>query len=124
MPVSVYLEDTDAQGIVYHANYLKYCERTRSDLLHANGYTLGVMQESGTRFVVYEMHLKYLRPARLHDQLEVRTTAAKTSDYRLIFQHEVYRGVESSPLFSAKATVVTIDEEGELCPMPEDLLFE
>lgn len=124
MPLSVYLEDTDAQGIVYHANYLKYCERTRADLLCENGYTLGAMQQSGVRFVVYEMHLKYLSPARLHDQLEVRTTAKRTSDYRLVFAHEVYRGTEPSPLFSATATVVTIDNGGELCPLPEDLLVD
>ena len=61
----VYLEDTDAQGIVYHANYLKYCERSRTEVLGLSGYTLGEMQARGYLFVVYEMHLRFYaaRPA-------------------------------------------------------------
>lgn len=122
LAATVYLEDTDAQGIVYHANYLKYCERARTELLHLNGYTLGVMQKQGIRFVVFEMNLRYHRPAYLHDVLEVRTTGERLSDYRLVFTQEVFRGSEIEPLFVAKAVVVTIDVEGELCPAPDGLL--
>lgn len=122
LAVTVYLEDTDAQGIVYHANYLKYCERARTELLHSNGYTLGLMQEQGIRFVVFEMNLRYHRSAHLHDALEVRTTGARSSEYRLTFTHEVFRGSEPDPLFIAKAAVVTIDPAGELCPAPDGLL--
>ncbi len=124
LSVKVYLEDTDAQGIVYHANYLKYCERTRTDLLEANGYSLGEMQRKGILFVVFEMKLRFRQPARLHDQLEVRTKAVRTSDYRITFTHEVLRPGESKPVFIAEAIVVTIDADGQLCMIPEDILAE
>ncbi|MEL6546751.1 MAG: thioesterase family protein, partial [Myxococcota bacterium] len=52
LPVTVYLEDTDAQGIVYHANYLKFCERARTEMLGEAGTPLAQMQESGVVFVV------------------------------------------------------------------------
>jgi YbgC/YbaW family acyl-CoA thioester hydrolase len=107
---------------VYHANYLKYCERARTELLKANGYTLGEMQQRGILFVVFEMHLRFQQPARLHDELEVFTKAVRSSDYRITFKHEVCCHGASKPLFVAEASVVTVDAEGHLCPLPEDLL--
>lgn len=119
----VYLEDTDAQGIVYHANYLKYCERSRTEILGQYGYTLGEMQARGTLFVVFEMRLRFLKPARLHDELEVVTTCQRTSEYRVVFQHKVFRHSASEPpsdpLFVAEAQVAAIDPEGELLELPE-----
>jgi acyl-CoA thioester hydrolase len=117
----VYLEDTDAQGIVYHANYLKYCERSRTEVLGLSGYTLGEMQTRGYLFVVYEMHLRFLRSARLHDELEVVTRTERTSDYRVVFHHQVFKLGASEPLFVADAQVVAIDPQGELQELPEGL---
>jgi tol-pal system-associated acyl-CoA thioesterase len=123
--VKVYLEDTDAFGLVYHSNYLKYCERTRTDLLEQCGFTIGEMLHQGMRFVVMEMTLKFLKPARLHDVLEVRTTAKRVSDYRVNFDHKVFVvSDDAKPIFSATAKVVTIDAEGQLTPLPDDLLAE
>lgn len=122
LSVKVYLEDTDAFGIVYHANYLKYCERARTDLLAECGYSLGEMQKLGCLFVVFEMRLKFRQPAKLHDELEVTSRAERGSDYRVTFTHEVTKRGGTSPIFMAEATVVTIDHNGELCPLPEDLL--
>ena len=118
----VYLEDTDAFGIVYHANYLKYCERARTEMLEFCGYSIGEMHRRGCTFVVFEMNLKFHRPARLHDLLEVHTQVERGSDYRVTFQHNICLAGTDQPLFSAKATVVTIDPAGQLCPLPEDLL--
>lgn len=123
-PATVFLEDTDAQGIVYHANYLKYCERARTEMLKNNGYSLRAMQEKGVLFVVFEMHLRFQQPARLHDQLDVHSTAVRSSDYRLTFKQQVLRDGAPKALFVADVTVVTIDAEGQLCPLPEDLLVE
>ncbi|MBL9004305.1 MAG: YbgC/FadM family acyl-CoA thioesterase [Myxococcales bacterium] len=123
MRTKVYLEDTDAQGIVYHANYLKYCERSRTEILGQYGYTLGEMQARGTLFVVFEMRLRFLKPARLHDELEVVTTCERTSDYRVVFKHRVHKldatGPQSDPLFVADAQVAAIDAAGELLELPE-----
>jgi tol-pal system-associated acyl-CoA thioesterase len=123
-PVTVYLEDTDAQGIVYHANYLKYCERARTEMLRLNGYSLGEMQTKGILFVVFEMHLRFQRPARLHDALDVHSTAIRSSDYRLTFKQELRLEGAPRPLFVADVTVVTIDNAGQLCPLPEDLMAD
>lgn len=121
----VYLEDTDAQGIVYHANYLKYCERSRTEVLGLSGYTLGEMQARGYLFVVYEMHLRFLRSARLHDELEVVTRTERSSDYRVVFRHQVFKleggSPTADPLFVADAQVVAIDPQGELLELPEGL---
>ena len=122
LSVKVYLEDTDALGIVYHANYLKYCERARTDLLAECGYSLAQMQKQGCLFVVFEMHLRFQQPARLHDELEVRSRAERGSDYRVTFKHEVFLRGGQTPIFVAEATVVTIDNDGLLRPLPEDLL--
>jgi len=122
LSVKVYLEDTDAFGIVYHANYLKYCERGRTDLLGQCGYSLAEMQKQGCLFVVFDMHLRFRHPARLHDELEVRSRVERGSDYRATFQQEVWKQGMNTPIFLAESTVVTIDNEGQLCPLPEDLL--
>jgi len=120
--VKVYLEDTDAQGIVYHANYLKYCERARTDILEAEGYTLAQMQQRGFTFVVHEMHLKYKSPARLHDKLQVLTSVERASSLRMTFFHKVLKDGEDTPLFVAEAQVVAIDENGGLRELPDGLL--
>ena len=71
-PIRVYWEDTDAGGIVFYANYLKYFERARTEWLRAMGLEQRVLQEtSGCIFVVSEANIKYLRPARLDDPLLV-----------------------------------------------------
>lgn len=73
-PVRVYYEDTDAAGIVYYANYLKFAERARTELLRAHGISNRALQESqGVAFAVRRLSAEYLAPARLDDRLEVRT---------------------------------------------------
>lgn len=68
----VYFQDTDAGGVVYHANYLNFMERARTEWLRAHGYSnAGMMKEFGVVFVVRSMKLDYLRPALLDDLLEV-----------------------------------------------------
>ena len=120
----VYLEDTDAQGIVYHANYLKYCERARTDVLGICGYSLGEMHKQERYFVVFEMNLRFLKPARLHDELQVRSSVSRDSEYRLTFTQDVTKLEAEGAIFSARSVVVSIDGDGVLCPLPEDLLVE
>ena len=120
----IYLEDTDAQGVVYHVNYLKYCERSRTDILLQEGFRLSDLQEKGWTLVVYEMRVKYKRPARLHDELVVQTTAKRTSDFRISFAHAVYRDGEEQPLLMADVDVVAVDAAGRLIDLPEDLLID
>jgi acyl-CoA thioester hydrolase len=121
--VKVYLEDTDAQGIVYHANYLKYCERARTDMLGGPaGPSLADWQARGYLFVVHELHVKYKVAARLHDVLAIKTELERTSDYRLTFKHTVRRLTGDTPLVLIDAIVVAVGADGGLRELPEGLL--
>jgi acyl-CoA thioester hydrolase len=145
--VKVYLEDTDAQGIVYHANYLKYLERSRNDLLEGIGIFQRAREDSPLLFVVHEIHLKFLRPARMGDRLEVVTTAARASEFRMRFLQEIRRAAESPPyaephaephaepqgqqgllqgrqsplLVSAEVFVVCVGKDGALVEIPPEV---
>lgn len=94
LPVSVYWEDTDAGGVVYYANYLKYFERARTDWLRALGVSQQTMKEQhGAMFVVAAAQLRYLQPARLDDRLEVTAALAEPGGgASLRFQQQVWRG--------------------------------
>ncbi len=88
-PVRVYWEDTDAGGIVFYANYLKYLERARTEWLRALGIAQSALrQETGCFFVVSEVQLKYLRPARLDDQLLVTARLVEMGRSSFTLQQE------------------------------------
>ena len=92
MPVRVYYEDTDAGGIVYYANYLKYAERARTELLRANGIENStLLDEQNVAFAVRECHADYIKPARLDDALEVRTRVTETGGASLRMHQDVCR---------------------------------
>jgi acyl-CoA thioester hydrolase len=120
--VRVYLEDTDAQGWVYHTNYLKYCERSRTDILMQAGFRLADLQDTGWTLVVHEMQVKFRKPARLHDEIEVHTTAKRSSSFRLSFHHEVVRAGEAGALLIAEVQVVAVGPSGDLVEIPRELL--
>jgi acyl-CoA thioester hydrolase len=76
----VYLEDTDAQGIVYYANYLRFFERGRSEFLESLGIPMSEVARPDCRLVVYEIRMKFRRPASLGDRIEVVTAILPASD--------------------------------------------
>jgi tol-pal system-associated acyl-CoA thioesterase len=121
LPVRVYLEDTDAQGFVYHANYLRFFERARSEILDAAGYPMREIAEGSHRFVVYDMTIRFRTPARLGDRLEIRTRVERTSGYRVTFRHEATRAGDTMILASADVDVVALDASGKLQELPAAL---
>jgi acyl-CoA thioester hydrolase len=93
LPVRVYWEDTDAGGVVYYANYLKFMERARTEWLRA----LGVHQEAlraqeGVQFVVAGMQVRYLAPAKLDDLLTVTVSVAEQGKASMLLEQQVWRG--------------------------------
>ncbi len=114
----VYLEDTDAQGIVYYANYLRYFERGRSELLEGLGVPLEEIARPDCRLVVYEIRIKFRRPAHLGDRLEVLTSMARASEYRLTFRQQIRRRGEEEPLVSGEVDIVAIGQDGSLQELP------
>ena len=109
-PVRVYYEDTDFSGNVYHANYLKYCERARSDYLRVMGIDQNAMFAKGDAFVVRRMNCEFLRPAKFEDMLDVETRLIEMSGARFELAQAVMRGAET--LFSATVTVAVVDAAG------------
>jgi tol-pal system-associated acyl-CoA thioesterase len=121
LPIRVYLEDTDAQGFVYHANYLRFFERARSEILDATGYPMSEIAEGNHRFVVYDMKIRFRTPARLGERLEIRTRVERTSGYRVTFHHQATRAGAPTTLATADVDVVSLDTSGKLQELPAAL---
>jgi acyl-CoA thioester hydrolase len=120
LPVRVYYEDTDFSGFVYHANYLKFCERARSDFLRVLGVDQNSMFGDGAAFVVRRMNCDFLRPARFDDVLSVETTPGEAAGARFDLRQRVLRGEEV--LFTADVTAVLIDGRGRPKRLTAELL--
>jgi tol-pal system-associated acyl-CoA thioesterase len=121
VPVRVYYQDTDAGGVVYHAQYLAFMERARTELLDAMGIHLGELADAQrVLFLVYELNARYHAPARLHDMLSVSAEVVKMGRASLVFRHRVERGAEL--LVEAEVTLATVDRD-RMRParMPEEL---
>ena len=107
-PVRVYWEDTDAGGVVYYANYLKFMERARSEWLRAFGFEQDVLRdEAGVVFVVRRVEIDYLSPARFNEQLEVSVTLHEMGRASLSVCQELMRG--STRLAEAVVTLACVD---------------
>lgn len=90
LPIRVYWEDTDASGVVYHANYLRWAERGRSEWLRDSGVTQQQwIDQHGVAFTVAELSVRYRQPARLDDLLEVVTMVEKIRRASLLFSQQV-----------------------------------
>ncbi|MFT7403337.1 tol-pal system-associated acyl-CoA thioesterase [Zhongshania sp.] len=94
MPLRVYMEDTDAGGIVFYVNYLKFFERARTEYMRAQGFDKAAFIDDSLMFVVTNLATKYLRPARLDEQLIVTAKVIAAAKASLSFDQRVYRGDE------------------------------
>ena len=92
LPVRVYLEDTDAQGVVYNASYFRYLERARTEWLRAHGVEHNrVREQEGVIFVLVGIEVRFTRPARLDDMLYVTAQLSKLKGARVILDQSVHR---------------------------------
>jgi len=110
--IRVYYEDTDIGGIVYHANYLKFCERARSEIFFKQGLNPGSMSDG---FVVRKMELDFLATSTLGDLLEVKTTTIEKKKTSISLLQEIYK--ENTKVFSAKILLVYINN-GKISKIP------
>ena len=94
LPVRVYIEDTDAGGIVYYVNYLKYLERARTEFMRWLGFDRAALPEADRMFVVSQLNMRYRMPARLDDQLEATLTLKHLGAATIEFAQSVRRGGE------------------------------
>ncbi len=125
-PIRVYYEDTDAGGIVYYANYLKFAERARTELLRAAGLDhTGLVKDFGAQIVVRNCTVEYIAPARLDDVLEIRSRITTMSAASFSIRQEVYRPMTTdsgrSLLAIVEVRLACIDREFRPARLPEPL---
>ena len=117
--LTVYFEDTDAAGVVYYANYLKFMERARSDMLRAVGIDQQAMlQGDGSAYFVVEVDIKYRRPARLGNDLQVVSNVEQVRASSVDIHQRVMRGEEV--LSDARVTAAFLDGAGRPRRQPKD----
>ena len=121
IPVRVYYQDTDAGGVVFHAQYLAFMERARTELLNAAGIDLARFAERhGLLFMVHELAVKYHKPAALNDMLSVSAEVVKLGRASLVFRQRVER---AGRLLVEADVKVALVERGRMKParIPEEL---
>lgn len=105
----VYVEDTDFQGFVYHANYVKYFERSRSEFLSKNGILQKKLIKVDTAFVIKRIELCYKLPAELGDEIIVKSSVEKKSDARMIFYQKVINKKDNKEYVNGEVEVCFIN---------------
>lgn len=124
-PVRVYFEDTDHSGIVYHANYLRYLERTRTEWLRSLGVNQPQMLEAfGVYFTLSDFSLKYHRPAVFDDELLVTAAASKIGRASVTIEQQIWRGGLDAELICSGQTRAAVIEAGtlKLKPLPKGMV--
>ncbi|HEV2595647.1 MAG TPA: YbgC/FadM family acyl-CoA thioesterase [Sphingomicrobium sp.] len=117
--LTVYFEDTDAYGIVYYANYLRFMERARSDMIRSLGVDQAAeLQRSGSAYAVVEVNIKYRSPARLGEDLQIISRVEQVRASAVHIQQRVMRGSEL--LTDAKVTAAFLDGDGRPRRQPRE----
>ena len=120
-PVRVYFEDTDTGGIVYHANYLKYAERARTEFLRFLGVShASVMRNNGVMIAVHSCDIRFLKSAILDDILSVKTTIARVTRARLCLTQDIYR--DETPLARLHLVLACVKNAGIAVRFPEEFI--
>ena len=107
LPIRVYIEDTDAGGIVYYVNYLRYLERARTELMRTFGLERAAVADAGWNFVVSDVSLSYKEPARLDDQLHATAVISAVGGATINFHQKVLRA--GAVLVSGDIQIACVD---------------
>jgi acyl-CoA thioester hydrolase len=106
----VYFEDTDSGGVVYHANYLKFMERARTEWLRKLGLNqIKLKQENKVMFVVRKIDIQYKIPARFNDELLIQTDCVKTTDYSIMLKQNILRDKQTITEGSVEIVCINSD---------------
>lgn len=106
----VYIEDTDAGGIVYYVNYLKYMERARTEFMRSLGFDKHYIFNSDLMFVVRDLAVRYMLPARLDDELQASAGILRLRGAGIVFRQSIRRGIEV--LAQGEVTIACVDRSG------------
>jgi acyl-CoA thioester hydrolase len=116
----VYYEDTDCGGMVYYANYLRYMERGRTELLREHGVELADFHAKGVMFAVVDTHVRYRASARYADLLTVETQITEKTSVSLTFDTKIYNQA-GKLLTTSETKLACITKGGKACRVPEEL---
>lgn len=118
LPVRVYYEDTDAGGIVYHASYIRFAERGRTEMLRDAGFEHAqLFKEQGIAFAVVAMEINFRAPAKLDDLLVVKTHISRLGGASMDMQQDIFRGDDL--ICEIKVTLVCIDPALKAVRLPQ-----
>jgi len=125
-PTRVYWEDTDAGGVVYHASYLRFLERARTEWLRALGVDQQrVREDHGVVFVVRDMEIEFLLPARLDDELDVTVETGERRSASMVFSQRIVRRADGAALVAARVRAACIEAATfKPCRIPNHLFEE
>ena len=118
----VYYEDTDASGRVYHANYLKFLERGRSDLIYKSKYTHEIlMKKFNIIFVVKHFSINFIRPAFFENVIKVESLIKQLSRVKINFSQKIIRKQEI--LIDANVLIIPVNKSGRIVRLPDELFL-
>jgi len=120
--IRIYYEDTDCGNVVYYANYLKYCERARTEFLESKGVGMKQLINDNIFFVVAEASLKYLSPGRYGDILAIETIVDRVGPASITFSHDIRRDATGERLVQAMVKLGCVNQAMKPLRLPQDIL--
>ena len=119
--LKVYYEDTDSGGVVYYANYLKFIERARTNLIQELGYSLKLLSDKyDCHFVVKNIECNYIQSAKLEDELSIQTKFIEIKKASFKLEQIIYR--EDKAIFESEVLMVNINSQGKPLKIPDLLI--
>lgn len=119
--IKIYYEDTDSGGVVYYANYLKFIERARTNLIQDLGFTLQSLSKNyDSHFVVKNINCDYIQSAQLEDELKIQSQVLKIKKASFQIEQNIFR--ENDMIFQSQVLLVNINSSGKPIKIPETLL--
>ena len=119
-PIKVYYEDTDAEGVVYYANYLKFIERARTEMINACDTSLKILhKDHDSRFIVKICNLDFIKSAHLEDVLEVKTSLKKLSNASFVLNQNIFH--DEYLILKAEVVIVCINRDYKPSKIPDFL---
>ncbi|MBI1819233.1 MAG: acyl-CoA thioesterase [Nitrospirae bacterium] len=121
MEISVYYEDTDCGGVVYYANYLKYFERGRTELLEAARFSLSDLMGEGIVFTVVQCEIFYRSPARYRDILRIETWLTEATRTVLNFSYRIIEKKSGKRIVEGNTKLVSVGLNGKVRRLPQEM---
>ena len=119
--IKIYYEDTDSGGVVYYANYLKFIERARTNLIQELGYSLKLLSDKyDCHFVVKNIECNYIQSAKLEDELSIQTKFIEIKKASFKLEQIIYR--EDKAIFESEVLMVNINSQGKPLKIPDLLI--